>query len=175
VRLTSSQKDGEKAPFSICECVYLRVAPSARAANSLLLLPPFPPAAERCALTCVESIICVSVDRPLSAMCQIVPTQTVWNQCSTKLGSVKAFGCQRRPSVAGCTGGRRRKTFANAGVVWRSELQGCCILSGAILALAGGCRIFDDFSHRLGMRDHYDMFCSPHDRRAQNSGCGDTA
>jgi len=45
----------------------LRVAPSARAANSLLPLPPFPPAAERCAFTCVESIICVSVDRPFLA------------------------------------------------------------------------------------------------------------
>ena len=42
----------------------LRVAPSARTAHSLLFLPPFPPAAERCALTCVESIICVSVARP---------------------------------------------------------------------------------------------------------------
>ena len=42
MRFASSQQDGEKAPFSICECVYLRVAPSARAANSLLLLPPFP-------------------------------------------------------------------------------------------------------------------------------------
>jgi hypothetical protein len=31
------------------------------------LSPPFPPAAERCALTCVESIICVSVDRPFPA------------------------------------------------------------------------------------------------------------
>ena len=50
-----------RVTFSICECcVDLRVAPSARAANSLLLLPPFPPDAERCALTCVESIICVS-------------------------------------------------------------------------------------------------------------------
>src|SRR6202040_2352001 len=68
MRFASSQQDGEKAPFSICECVYLRVAPSARAANSLLLLPPpFPPAAERCAFTCVESIICVSVDRPFPA------------------------------------------------------------------------------------------------------------
>jgi hypothetical protein len=45
----------------------------------------------------------------------------------------------------------------NAEVAWGNELQGCCILSGDILALAGGCRIFDDFSHRLGMRDHYDM------------------
>src|SRR5262249_48375762 len=64
VRFTASQQDGDQAPFSICECVNLRIAPSARAANSLLLLPPFPPAAERCALMCVASIICVSVDRP---------------------------------------------------------------------------------------------------------------
>src|SRR5262245_48486640 len=64
---TSGQQDGDKAPFNICECVNLRVAPSTRAANSLLLLPPFPPAAERCAFTCVESIICVSMDRPLPA------------------------------------------------------------------------------------------------------------
>ena len=41
MRLTASQKDSEEAPFSICECVDLRVAPSARAANSLLLLPPY--------------------------------------------------------------------------------------------------------------------------------------
>ena len=67
VCFTSGQQDGDKAPFNICECVNLRVAPSARAANSLLLLPPFPPAAERCAFTCVESIICVSVDRPFPA------------------------------------------------------------------------------------------------------------
>ena len=65
MRFASSQQDGEKAPFSICECVYLRVAPSARAANSLLLL--LSAAAERCAFMCVESIICVSVDRPFPA------------------------------------------------------------------------------------------------------------
>ena len=63
----SGQQNGDEASLSICECVDLRVAPSARAANSLLLLPPFPPAAERCALTCVESIICVSAERPFSA------------------------------------------------------------------------------------------------------------
>src|SRR5438093_11551843 len=67
MRFASGQQDGEKAPFSICECVNLRVAPSAQAANSLLLLPPFPPAAERCTFTCVESIICVSVARPFPA------------------------------------------------------------------------------------------------------------
>src|SRR5258705_7560002 len=41
VRLTAGQQNGEEAPLSICKCVYLRVAPSARAANSLLLLPPY--------------------------------------------------------------------------------------------------------------------------------------
>jgi hypothetical protein len=51
VRLASGQQDGDEAPFSICECVDLRVGPSARVANSLLLLPAFPPAAERCAFT----------------------------------------------------------------------------------------------------------------------------
>lgn len=63
----SSQQDGEKASISICERMILRVAPSARAANSLLLLPPFPPAAERCALTYVESIIRVSMRWPFAA------------------------------------------------------------------------------------------------------------
>ena len=51
MRFASRQQDGDEAAFSICECMDLRVAPSARAANSLLLLPPFPPAAERCAFT----------------------------------------------------------------------------------------------------------------------------
>ena len=64
VRFTAGQQNGDEASFSICECVDLRVASSARAADGLLLLPPFPPDAERCALTCVESIICVSADRP---------------------------------------------------------------------------------------------------------------
>jgi hypothetical protein len=51
VRFASGQQDGDEAPFSICECVDLRVAPASRAANSFFLLPPFPPDAERCALT----------------------------------------------------------------------------------------------------------------------------
>jgi hypothetical protein len=41
VRFASGQQNGDQAPLSICECVNLRVAPSARAANSLLLLPLF--------------------------------------------------------------------------------------------------------------------------------------
>jgi hypothetical protein len=67
VCFASGQQNGDEAPFSICECVDLRVAPASRATNSLFLLPPFPPDAERCALTCVESIICISADRPLPA------------------------------------------------------------------------------------------------------------
>jgi len=67
VRFASGQQDGDQASFNICECVDFRVASSARAADSLLLLPPFPPAAERWAFTCVESIICVSADRPFPA------------------------------------------------------------------------------------------------------------
>jgi hypothetical protein len=67
VGFTAGQQNGDQAPLSICECVNLRIPPSARAANSLFLLPPFAPAAERWALTCVESIICVSAERPLPA------------------------------------------------------------------------------------------------------------
>jgi hypothetical protein len=64
VCFTAGPQNGDQAPLSICECMYRRVATSTRATNSLSLLPVFPPAAERCALTYVESIICVSVARP---------------------------------------------------------------------------------------------------------------
>jgi hypothetical protein len=64
-----SANRGGEAPFGIFLCVNLRVAPPARAANSLLLLPLFPPAA-RCALTCVESIICLPAGRLFPASSQ---------------------------------------------------------------------------------------------------------
>jgi hypothetical protein len=64
---TAGQENGDQTALSICECMDLCVAPASRAANSLFLLPPFPPDAERCALTCVESIICISADRPFPA------------------------------------------------------------------------------------------------------------
>jgi hypothetical protein len=41
VCFASSQRDGDQAPFNICECMDLRVTASARAANSLLLLSLF--------------------------------------------------------------------------------------------------------------------------------------
>ena len=57
VRLAAAQQDGKKTALSICDCVDFRIAPAARASNRLVLLPPFPPDAERCALMWVESII----------------------------------------------------------------------------------------------------------------------
>jgi hypothetical protein len=59
MRFASAQQDGKKAAFSICDCVYFRIASAARASNRLVLLSPFPPDAEWCALMWVESIICV--------------------------------------------------------------------------------------------------------------------
>ena len=47
VGLTAGQQEGKKTAFSICDCMDFRVAPAARAANRLFLLPPFPPEAER--------------------------------------------------------------------------------------------------------------------------------
>jgi hypothetical protein len=67
VSLTASQQDGKKTAFSIGDCMDFRVAPAARASNSLALFPLFAPEAERCALTWVASIICVCVDRPCAA------------------------------------------------------------------------------------------------------------
>ena len=64
MRLAAGQKDGKKTALSICDCVDFRIAPASRATNRLLLLPLFAPEAERCALMCVESIICISVARP---------------------------------------------------------------------------------------------------------------
>ena len=64
VRLSAGQKEGKKTALSICDCVDFRVAPAARASNSLLVLPLFAPEAERWALTCVASIICTAVARP---------------------------------------------------------------------------------------------------------------
>jgi hypothetical protein len=57
VRLAAGQQDGKKTAFSICDCMDFRIAPAARTSNRLALLPLFAPEAERCALTCVESII----------------------------------------------------------------------------------------------------------------------
>jgi hypothetical protein len=51
VGLAAGQQDGKKTALSICDCVDFRIAPAARASNSLALFPLFAPEAERCALT----------------------------------------------------------------------------------------------------------------------------
>jgi hypothetical protein len=48
--------------------ITIRALPLHATAHSLVFLPYFPPAAERCAFTCVESIIRVSADRPFPAL-----------------------------------------------------------------------------------------------------------
>ena len=57
MRLTTCEKDAQKTAFSIADCMDFCVAAAARPTDRLILLPPFPPEAERCALIWVESII----------------------------------------------------------------------------------------------------------------------
>ena len=64
VRRAAGQQEGNKTSLGISDSMDLRIPPATRASDRLILLPPFPPAAERCALTWVESIIWVSVERP---------------------------------------------------------------------------------------------------------------
>ena len=49
--MTARQHEGEWTTLSIRQRVDLRRATAARAADRLIGLPPFPPEAERCALT----------------------------------------------------------------------------------------------------------------------------
>ncbi len=53
-----------------------RRAAAARAADRLEIGPPFPPAAERCAFTCVVSSITAAGGPPASANCTNIPSQT---------------------------------------------------------------------------------------------------
>lgn len=45
--LAASQHEGERSALSVGQRVNFRRAPAARAADGLIFLPPFPPAAER--------------------------------------------------------------------------------------------------------------------------------
>ena len=83
-----------------------RVAPAARATNSLLLLPPF--RRRSGAFTWVESIICVSVDRPLPE--------------SSRNRFSDAAPCPANKSVID---GRRRAIFGRA-IVPNCEIT-CCL------------------------------------------------
>jgi hypothetical protein len=50
MRLAARQDEGKKTSLSICNCMDFRVAAASAPTNRLILLPPFPPEAERCAL-----------------------------------------------------------------------------------------------------------------------------
>ena len=74
MRLALAQQRDDCKPLGIAAEVYLGGEATARAAERLILNPPFSPAAQRCARTVVLSIICnASASPPLSA-----------NACSTK-------------------------------------------------------------------------------------------
>ena len=50
MRLAARQDEGKKTSLSICNCMDFRIAAASAPTNRLILLPPFPPDAERCAL-----------------------------------------------------------------------------------------------------------------------------
>lgn len=64
--LADGQVEDVRPGLLVGEEVNLGRAPTARAADGLTMLPPFAPAAERCALTELLSIIAVSGGSPLS-------------------------------------------------------------------------------------------------------------
>jgi len=49
MRLAAGQEEGKKTSLSICNCMDFRIAAASAPTNRLILLPPFPPDAERCA------------------------------------------------------------------------------------------------------------------------------
>lgn len=54
--LTGRQVEGERGAVTVGECMDLGVAAATADADRLVRSPPLPPAAERCAFTCVLSI-----------------------------------------------------------------------------------------------------------------------
>ena len=76
VRLASSQQDGDKSSLSICECMNFVFRPPRERPIACFCSPLYPAAAERWALMCVESIICVFIDRPFPASCRNRFSQT---------------------------------------------------------------------------------------------------
>ena len=55
-RLSGRQQEGERSPLAVGDGMDLGVASASADADRLGARPPFPPAAERCAFTCVLSI-----------------------------------------------------------------------------------------------------------------------
>jgi hypothetical protein len=59
--LAAREYEGERTALGVGQRVDFRCAPAARTADRLILLPPFPPLAERWAFTAEESIRTCSV------------------------------------------------------------------------------------------------------------------
>ena len=102
VSLTAGQDDAEKAPFSICKCINLRVAPASRAAHSLLLLPLFRLRPSDPLSTWVESIICVSADLTFGVGVpeQVFPDTALSPAHETVLWRRPVFGRAIAPATA---------------------------------------------------------------------------
>lgn len=119
-RFASGQQDGKKASFSICECMNLRVAPSSRAADRLLLLPLFRPKAGSIWLPC--SIF--SPGRLLDGRCAITCGR------SPSVISTKHEATRRRVSCPAC----RRRCVSSGSTPLAKLCRSCRSDRGSMLS-----------------------------------------
>ena len=73
--LATRQKERDRAALAIGQGVDLRGSPTARSADRLILLPPLPPDAQRCALTAEESTSTCAGGPPAEARAWKMSTQ----------------------------------------------------------------------------------------------------
>jgi hypothetical protein len=82
--LPSGKIEGNQTAGRIGDGMDLGRPPAAAASDRLLLRPPFPPAAQRCALEVVLSMLCDPVDpgstRASSIICQTPAFDHRWNR-----------------------------------------------------------------------------------------------
>ena len=74
--LARCQQEGERPALAVGEGVDLCVAPASADADRLMVSPPLPPAAERCAFTCVLSISTSAGGPPAAASASNTSRQT---------------------------------------------------------------------------------------------------
>ena len=74
--LTTCQHEGDRTTRTICQGVDFGGAPAARSADRLILLPPLPPDAQRCAFTAELSIRICAGGPPAAARISKISTQT---------------------------------------------------------------------------------------------------
>ena len=75
-RLSRCQQEGERSPLTVGDRVDFGIAPTPADADRLAMRPPFPPAAERCAFTCVLSISTSAGGPPAAASASNTSRQT---------------------------------------------------------------------------------------------------